>query len=77
MILTANLFITKKIKNEVTIRSSAAEYLTYIAATGDDKSSIEMIEEAISWKISFLLFLYTIIEVPQRQVARPFLKSFR
>ena len=24
-------------KNEVTIRSSAAEYLTFIATTGDDK----------------------------------------
>lgn len=34
--------MAKKIKNEVTIRSSAAEYLTYVAATGDDKSSIEM-----------------------------------
>ena len=29
-------------KNEVTIRSSAAEYLTYIAATGDDETAIEM-----------------------------------
>ena len=29
-------------KNEVTIRSSAAEYLTFIAATGDDKESIEV-----------------------------------
>jgi len=29
-------------KNEVTARSSTAEYLTYIAATGDDESSIEM-----------------------------------
>ena len=29
-------------KNEITIHSSAAEYLTFIAATGDDKSSIEM-----------------------------------
>ena len=28
--------------NEVTIRSSAAEYLTYIAATGDNHQSIEM-----------------------------------
>ena len=24
-------------KNEITIRSSAAKYLTFIAATGDDK----------------------------------------
>lgn len=29
-------------KNEVTIRSSAAEYLTFIAVTGDDKESIEV-----------------------------------
>ena len=29
-------------KKEVTIRSSAAEYLTFIAATGDDKESIEV-----------------------------------
>lgn len=29
-------------KNEMTIRSSAAEYLTFIAATGDDKKSIEV-----------------------------------
>jgi hypothetical protein len=27
---------------EITIRSSAAEYLTYIAATGDNPQSIEM-----------------------------------
>lgn len=31
-----------KKKNEITIRSSAAEYLTYVAAAGDDPSSIEM-----------------------------------
>ena len=31
-----------KKKNEITIRSSAAEYLTFIAATGDNESSIEM-----------------------------------
>jgi len=32
----------KVIRNEVTIRSSAAEYLTFIAATGDNPDSIEM-----------------------------------
>ena len=32
---------TKK-NNEITIRSSAAEYLTYIAATGDNPQSFEM-----------------------------------
>lgn len=31
-----------KKKNEITSRSSAAEYLTYVAASGDDPSSIEM-----------------------------------
>jgi len=29
-------------KKEITIRSSAAEYLTYVAAIGDDKDSIEV-----------------------------------
>ena len=31
-----------KKKNDIAIRSSAAEYLTYIAATGDDPQSFEM-----------------------------------
>ena len=32
----------KKKKDEVTIRSSAAEYLTYVASVGEQKDSIEM-----------------------------------
>ena len=32
----------KKQKNEITIHSSTAEYLTYVAATGDSKNSIEV-----------------------------------
>ena len=32
----------KKKKDEITIRSSAAEYLTYVASIGDQQSSIEM-----------------------------------
>lgn len=32
----------KKKKDEITIRSSAAEYLTFVASTGDSKDSIEM-----------------------------------
>lgn len=32
----------KKEKDEVTIRSSAAEYLTYVASVGDREDSIEM-----------------------------------
>lgn len=34
--------INNKKKNEISIRSSAAEYLTYVAAVGDDKDSIEV-----------------------------------
>ena len=34
--------MAKKQRNEVTIHSSAAEYLTYIAATGDSPESYEM-----------------------------------
>ena len=41
--------IVKK-KNDIAIRSSAAEYLTYIAATGDDSKSFEMrYEEENIW----------------------------
>jgi hypothetical protein len=32
----------KKVPEEKSIRSSAAEYLTYIAATGDNPHSVEM-----------------------------------
>ena len=32
----------KKKKNEVTIHSSAAEYLTFVAASGDSPESFEM-----------------------------------
>ena len=34
--------MTKKNTKEITIRSSAAEYLTFIAATGNDKNSVEV-----------------------------------
>lgn len=33
---------SNKKKNEISIRSSAAEYLTYVAAVGDDKNFIEV-----------------------------------
>ena len=32
----------KKEKDEITIRSSAAEYLTYVASVGDQQDSVEM-----------------------------------
>ena len=34
--------MAKKNTKEITIRSSAAEYLTFIAASGDDKNSVEV-----------------------------------
>ncbi|MCL1820005.1 MAG: virulence RhuM family protein [Oscillospiraceae bacterium] len=34
--------MSKALKNEITIHSSAAEYLTYVAAVGDDEKSYEM-----------------------------------
>ena len=35
-------FYLKKKKDEITIRSSAAEYLTYVASVGDQQDSIEI-----------------------------------
>ncbi|MCR5079922.1 MAG: virulence RhuM family protein [Treponema sp.] len=34
--------MARKTKKEITIRSSAAEYLTFVAASGDDKNSVEV-----------------------------------
>lgn len=51
-------------KNEVTIRSSAAEYLTYIATTGDDKKSIEVrYEDENIWLTQKLLSVLYDVEI--------------
>jgi hypothetical protein len=34
--------MAQKKKDEITIRSSAAEYLTYVASVGDQQDSVEM-----------------------------------
>ena len=39
------VFYLAKKKDEVTIRSSAAEYLTYVASVGDQQDSVEMVED--------------------------------
>ena len=56
-------------KNEVSIRSSAAEYLTFIAATGDDKESIEVrYEDENIWltqKMLSTLYKVTIADINQ------------
>ena len=42
MVYTRRQFYLKQKKEEITIRSSAAEYLTYVATVGDQQDSIEM-----------------------------------
>ena len=42
MICRREAFYLSKKKDEITIRSSAAEYLTYVASVGDQQDSIEM-----------------------------------
>ena len=53
----------KKKKDEVTIRSSAAEYLTYVASVGGQQDSIEMnisticlsrFEKSVSLSVDFI-----------------------
>ena len=54
-----------KKKNDVVIRSSAAEYLTYIAATGDDSQSFEMrYEDENIWLTQKMLATLYDVEVP-------------
>ena len=49
-------------KKEISIRSSAAEYLTFVAATGDDKNSVEVrYEDENIWITQKMLaFLYEV-----------------
>ncbi len=54
-----------KNKNDIAIRSSAAEYLTYIAATGDDSQSFEMrYEDENIWLTQKMLASLYDVEVP-------------
>jgi len=56
--------IVKK-KNEIAVRSSAAEYLTYIAATGDDSQSFEMrYEDENIWLTQKMLAALYNVEIP-------------
>ena len=53
-----------KKKNDITIRSSTAEYLTYIAATGDDSQSFEMrYEEENIWLTQKMLATLYDVEI--------------
>jgi hypothetical protein len=54
-----------KKKNEITIRSSAAEYLTFVAATGNSSDSIEMrYEDENIWLTQKLLATLYDVEIP-------------
>ena len=54
-----------KNKNDIAIRSSAAEYLTYIAATGDDSQSFEMRYEYENiWLSQKMLAALYDVEIP-------------
>ena len=55
----------KKVPEEKNIRSSAAEYLTYIAATGDNPQSIEMrYEDENIWLTQKMLAALYDVEIP-------------
>lgn len=54
-----------KKKNDIAIRSSATEYLTYIAATGDDSQSFEMrYEDENIWITQKMLAALYDVEIP-------------
>lgn len=54
----------KKEKNDITIRSSAAEYLTYVAATGEQPESVEMrYEDENIWLTQKLLAVLYDVDV--------------
>lgn len=64
-----------KNKNQPTIRSSAAEYLTFVAATGDDKNSIEVrYEDENIWITQKMLA--ALYEVDVRTINYHILKIF-
>ena len=57
-----------KKKEEITIRSSAAEYLTYVASVGDQQDSIEMhYEDDNIWLTQKMMA--TLYRVWQQEVA--------
>ena len=49
-----------KKKNEISIRSSAAEYLTYVASVGEQEDSIEMRYENIWLTQKMMATLYDV-----------------
>ncbi len=71
----ANKMPKKTDKKDISIRSSAAEYLTFVAATGDDKDSIEVrYEDENIWITQKMLA--TLYEVDVRTINYHILKIF-
>jgi hypothetical protein len=57
--------MAKDKKTEITIRSSAAEYLTFVASTGDSQDSIEMrYEDENIWLTQKMMATLYDVEVP-------------
>ena len=57
--------MAEKNKKEVTIRSSAAEYLTYVASVGDSADSIEMrYEDENIWLTQKMLAALYDVSIP-------------
>lgn len=55
----------KEKKDEITIRSSAAEYLTYVASVGDEENSMEMrYEDENIWLTQKMMATLYDVEVP-------------
>ena len=65
----------KKKKDEVTIRSSAAEYLTYVASVGEQQDSVEMrYEDENIWLTQKMMA--TLYDVDVRTVNEHIKKSY-
>ncbi len=57
--------MAKNKKEEITIRSSAAEYLTYIASVGDTENSVEMrYEDENIWLTQKMMAVLYNVEIP-------------
>ena len=57
--------MAKKKKNEITIRSSAAEYLTYVASIGGEESSVEMrYEDENIWLTQKMMAVLYDVSIP-------------
>lgn len=57
--------MAKRKKIDITIRSSAAEYLIFVASTGDDENSVEMrYEDENIWITQKMLATMYLVEIP-------------